>query len=743
MTKTIAAALLLLTVVFIPGIPAAGEGQNEKSPQRDFGFGAMEIFEFSSLTSELRVSDINRDGLDDILFLNNKISRLEILTRKANPTGGAAKGEELPTLDERFTNTGFVLDNWVQDFQAVDMNGDKQPDIVTIDDQRGIQVFFQREKGQFGDPYTLPVKDIAKLKGFEAADLTGDGSIDILAYRQENAEIFSNNGKGEFKLRTTLDFATYGCQGTIISDVNGDKIPDILLYFPKETLPLRVRQGKGNGKFGWEEALDMPNVRDVEEIDLAGSGTPQLAMLLRNGLILRLYRFETREGKPLFAESEVIPLRLPLKGLSSRQPPTWAAADIDGDGYDDFCAAAPQLNQVHLYKGGNSGLSFSPVEIGSLRDIKTLALTGRGDIVVFSEAEKAVAVHDNKNLTAFPTFFKAPGVPVAMATAGESTVFTLFKDKDTLTLNLFDAAAPGSAPFETHKPTIRNVPSAMKVFPLDGTGHWGIIFFMPYDKPVMVRLSGGKITEVTPEHFRAIGSNLKPQDVTVVGTEKGQMLMVAEGNIARLFQWKNDRFVVEEQLNPGVEKARLTAGCRSCAGSKGFLLYDEAGQDIFRFLPGPSQPPAHFHVKGGVDDLTGLASLRLKDSHGILLVGQSEIQWIQEGASSLHLLDLAEYVSGMEKPSLWDLFPVSLGSPGRPMAAMLDANNRSVELVSLKGGKLLEELVFEVFQDPGFNAQMAENVYEPHDLAAGDFNGDNIRDLAVLVHSKLIIYLGE
>jgi hypothetical protein len=38
---------------------------------------------------------------------------------------------------------------------------------------------------------------------------------------------------------------------------------------------------------------------------------------------------------------------------------------------------------------------------------------------------------------------------------------------------------------------------------------------------------------------------------------------------------------------------------------------------------------------------------------------------------------------------------------------------------------------------------MAETIYEPHDLAAGDFNGDKMGDMAVLVHDKLIIYLGE
>jgi hypothetical protein len=144
-----------------------------------------------------------------------------------------------------------------------------------------------------------------------------------------------------------------------------------------------------------------------------------------------------------------------------------------------------------------------------------------------------------------------------------------------------------------------------------------------------------------------------------------------------------------------------------------------------------------------VKALTGLAMLRIKNSSGILMVGESEIQWLQDGAPALGLEMLAEYVSGMEKPSLWNIFPVMLGSPGRHMAALLDANNRTVELVSFKEGKLIEELVFEIFQDPGFNEQAAESIYEPHDLACGDFNGDNIRDLAVLVHDKLIIYLGE
>jgi hypothetical protein len=618
-----------------------------------------------------------------------------------------------------------------------------------MDNQRGIQIHYQQTKGQFREPVSLSIKKAAKLIGFKIVDLNNDSHIDILVFRQENAEIFHNNSVGDFKSQTTLDFSSYGCRDLIVSDINGDNIQDILFYFPKEKLPLRIRTGKGNGQFGWEEALHLPNTRLIDKLDLTGSGNFQLAVILKNRLIFRIYKFESQIRKQLFDEAEKRPWRLPLKGISRNKAPTWVAADIDQDGYSDFCVAAPLLSQIHLYKSSAAGLGFSPITIDSLRDIKTMALTSGGDLVVFSEVEKAIAVHKRKNLNAFPQFLKAPGEPVAMAAASdaESPIFTLFKDKK-ITLNLFNARILGPGPFESHEAGIRNVPLAMKVFPLEGENHWGILLFMPYDKPVMYRLQKGKITTVTLENFRALGSSLQPQSVAAVGSKRRQVLLVTEGNVARLYQWKQNRFVIGGQLNPRIESARLITGCLFSAKEeegKAYLLYDDNGQDLYRFSPGSSQKSARIHIKGGIKDLTGLATLWLNKTPGLLMVGQSEIQWLQEGASSFHLKNLGDYVSGMEKPALWGIFPVSLGSPGRQMAALLDANNRSVELVSFKEGRLVEELVFEVFQDPGFNnrMQMSESIYEPHDLGTGDFNGDNIGDMAVLVHNKLIIYLGE
>lgn len=733
--KKIIIYLLLVPAAFLlPG----RKNQTDKTILRDFGFGGMEIFDFSELTSDLLAKDLNRDGLDDLLFLNNQVSRMEILIRKKSPL----TAEDFPSLDERFLNRGFVLDNWVQYFQVVNVNEDDKPDILTIDEQQGLQVYFQQAEGYFSEAVSLHVKEPAKLRGFESADLNGNKHIDILVYSKQNAEIMWNDGRGNFSTRSTVDFSEYGCGGALPADVNGDNIQDLIFYFPKEKLPLRVRPGTGDGQFGWEEALPLPDSQAVEQVDLTGKGKCQLALILKNGLVLRLYEFDTQRGNALFKENEIVPKRLPLKGISRKAPPTWAAADVDRDGYEDFCAAAPLLSQIFLYKGSAAGLDYSPISIDSLRDIKTLAITGTGDILVFSEAEKAIALHPNKNLTAFPRFLKAPGEPAAVAAGGESTIFALYKDNN-LTLHLFNARKLDAGPFESYKPAIRNTPRALKVFPLAGERHWGVMFFMPYDKPRMFRLSKGIITPVPAERFQALGSTLEPEAVTVVGSKKQQELLITEGNVARLYRWQGDRFVVTDQLNPHVESARFTAGCRLHGEESGFLLYDDNSQDVYRFLLGAARDTGRIHLTDGIDDLSGVTTLRLKKKEGILLVGNSGIQWLQGDSPVLRLKNVGEYVTATEKANLWDVYPVSLGSPGRPMAALLDANNGSVELVGMRDGKLVEELVFNVFQDPGFRNQLSETSYEPHDLTGGDFNGDKIRDLAVLVHNKLIIYLGE
>jgi hypothetical protein len=107
------------------------------------------------------------------------------------------------------------------------------------------------------------------------------------------------------------------------------------------------------------------------------------------------------------------------------------------------------------------------------------------------------------------------------------------------------------------------------------------------------------------------------------------------------------------------------------------------------------------------------------------------------------LKTISGYTSRAEDPKLWNLYPVRLGSPPQPMAAALDAQNASIELLSARTGKLAEEVSFKVFQGPQFNRDEERWYYEPREVASGDLNADGLMDLGILVHDKLVIHLGE
>ncbi|MCP4219437.1 MAG: VCBS repeat-containing protein [bacterium] len=774
--------ILLLIFLLLPYIALCDQPRPSENALRDFGFRAMEIFQFKNNTADLQVHDMNGDGKDDILFINNKISRFEILIRKEKESGE----HQLPAVDERFIDKGFVLDNRVQSYSVADISMDGLPDIVCLDNRRGVRVLIQESGVTFKEPEKLHISDANNLRYLEIADLNGDKAPDILLCRPENASILFNKGKGTFKDETLLEFSTYGGSGATVADVNRDGRLDLLFYFPKEELPLRIRPGYADGRFGWEHCLYFPAIRSVKKADLTPDGGIRLAAILKKGLTIRLYDFENQKQGKLFSQSEVAPRRLALKGIGRKDKPAWVAGDFDGDGYDDLCTAAPRLSQVHLFKGTENGISPIPQTIDSLTGIEEMAITARGELAIFSADEKSVALHKAGGLEEFPVPLKIDGEPLTITSDGISSIFVIAKDGDEKFLLKRFSTKGKDASVEaqsTYKIPIEAAPSGMEAIALNGDNHWVVFCFMEYDVPRAFRLYKGKVSEISQEAFKALNTRLTPAMVSGVrslssnvakgvvnGLEGGEkskdavarvnspLLLVCEGKIARVYKWEKDKFTVLHQLNPRSQSAVLSAGhiyFESPSHEQGaangevprgkkspvFLLYDEANRYLYRFGHNLDKPDRIF-LKSGINELVGMAVVNSPSGKGIVLISPTEVQLIQENSPSIKMKNLCEYTSTADSPSLWTVFPVKLGSPGRKMLGMLDAGNRSVELIGYKDGKFVKELAFEVFRDSGFNYERG-TVYEPHDVGTGDFNNDKIRDMALLVHDKLVIYLGE
>jgi len=705
--------------------------------QRDFGFQPLEIHKFENGTSRLAVTDINGDGLDDILFANNHVSRLEILVRKPD----AGTGTDLPDLDEQFENKGLIVDQSLKALRVADLNGNGRQDIITFGTAIGLQIRYQQDDGSFADPERVFIKDNASVVTIQIGDLNGNGRQDILVCRRNQADLHWNSDPRPFHDKKTLTFSADKSFYGDIADINRDGIVDLAFHFNTTRNPLRIRYGKGGGFFGTEQPIDLPPRQYMDILQPAGAA-PHIGMVLRNRLAYRTYRFVEKEQPPLFDTQEVFPKRIGLEGTSKRAAPAWLVSDFNADGYDDLLVAAPELSRLHLYSGGADGLDPEPRRIDTLSAVTRISRLADGDLLVISKKEKIAALHSAGALEQFPAILKTPGhvlAGCAVAAADESWLVCKNDRKELQLVRMEDDGATVSL----YPLDLQNDPADLLAFQLPD-GKTGLILFMPYDTPKMQIFDGKTLTEITHESFRALTQKLTLSNLRLGAAGNGATLTVSQGAIARLFEWQDDHYEVIRQFNPENPRGELIASCsyELLDGATGHLLYDRDTGDLVRFSE-PSGDWGKIHIPGADQTIFAVAQLKNKDRDTVVLLDRTGLNEILSNGTRLTPVSAAEYVSPSEDPMLAYVKSVMLGSPPRPMMAIIDPANRAIELVSQDGGALKKELIFQVFLTSDFGARSKRRGTEPHDVESGDLNGDNIGDLIVLSQDKLLIYLGE
>lgn len=722
----------LLTGLLLGPAPA-----DEAKTQRDFGFQPLEIFKFDNGTSRLIVEDINGDGLDDILFANNHVSRLEILVRKPD-TGHT---DTLAELDERFDNQGMIVDQALKALRVADLDNDGRLDLITFGTAIGLQLRYQQDDGSFRDPERIFIKDPSSVTTIQVGDLNGDGERDILVCRRDQADLHWNNRTRSFQDKKTLTFsADKSFYGDIV-DINSDGIADLAFHFGSTRNPLKVRYGKGGGLYGTEQPIDLPPRQYMDILQLEGS-EPKIGMVLRNRLAFRTYSFAEKEQPQLLEAQEISPARIGLEGIGKKTEPAWIAADFNNDDYDDLLIAAPELSRLHLYSGGKDGLNPEPRRIDTLSEVTRISRLADGDILVVSQKEKIAALHSAKAIDHFPTILKTPGnvlAGCAIESKNECWLVCKNENKD-LQLARLEQNGGGTSVYPLD---LKNDPSDLLAFqlPEDQTG---LILFMPYDTPKMYLFAGDKMTPLTSESFRALAQPLAFSSIRLHQPGDGSVLTVSQGAIARRFEWMGDQYEATRQYNPENPVGQLIASCKYelLDGSSGTLFYDRNSNDLVCFdSEGTGQ--GKIHIPDADQTIFSLVQLNNGSRDILVLLDRTGLNEIMSNGTRLAPVSEAEYVSPSEDPMLAYAKAVMLGSPPRPMIALVDPANRAIELVSLKDKQLQKELLFEVYLSSDFINRKQKRGTEPHDVESGDLNGDGIGDLVILSQDKLLVYLGE
>jgi FG-GAP-like repeat/FG-GAP repeat len=230
----------------------------------------------------LAVADFNGDGHPDLALANNSYG-----------DQGTTVGVLLGNGDGTFRpEVRYTAGAGVYGITAADLNGDGRVDLAaaraTADDLAyHISLFENTGAGAFtgagevtvpGMPSRVPIQPV-----IAAADFNGDGRVDLAAGAKLDNKIAVLRNQGGFAFARTLHRASFGSTNLLARDLNADGAPDLVQAAAfggtQSTGEIAVLMNDGRGAFDTLTHLNQgAQPTDVDAADFTGDGRLDLAV---------------------------------------------------------------------------------------------------------------------------------------------------------------------------------------------------------------------------------------------------------------------------------------------------------------------------------------------------------------------------------------------------------------------------------------------------------------------------------
>lgn len=777
MFKNCHSTLLKVCGGILTGAALACHAAPEAQPPA-FGFTGPEIFPLDSQVSLLHAADLNGDGLNDLIVVNNARSKIDILynqTGKTNvevDTPGVKKEiNELPP-DARFRIDSISSEKRIFSLVVADLNGDGRPDLAYYGDPKELVVLDNLgSNNAWGTPKRWPIDDgQLTANALASGDLNGDKRPDLVLLGENNLYFLPQMADHSLGEPQKIPFS-----GTVkavqVIDIDGDGRDDLLLVNWDSPNPFRFRLQNSDGELGPEIYFTQPPIRAYMADDLEGDHKTEIVTIAQNSGRAQVSNFVRKPAEPLSGDLKQGQFQVFPLNKTSRTHRGMVWADINGDGLPDLLVAEPDSGQLTVHLQKPDGTLAAAKTFPTLTGVSEIAVSdwkGDGSQKIFllssDEHEIGVTELDKNGRIAFPTILPIDGRPLTMAVGplqpNAKPTLAVIAEQDT-NRNLVTLTADGKSHSQKLSDSFKATPSSMTMHDANQDGLMDLVVLIPYEKIKFLIQKPNHTNFDETDLLPPGGSTEEPwlSSADVDGDGKPELLL-AQKNFVRAVVLKSEpaqttnekpawSFVVKEQINGEDSDSRIVGATALRNGTNAiasiFLLdaekkaltlceRDKAGVwQVVRNVPLP------------MSDFNALRSVALgsHNANCVTLLGANAVGTMAMSGEVWELQELDSYETPIKDGHLSDVVAGDLNNDGRKDLVFLETAKNYLDLVAFETPhKLVPANRWPVFEERTFRSRRNDSL-EPREAVIADVTGDKKNDLIVLVHDRILVYPQE
>lgn len=738
-------------------------------------FSGPEVLKLDWSTRSLNVSDIDNDGLNDMVLINNDTAKIELLYQLAEGSGEIGQKRQLnknrwdPALeDAHFEGESITIGFPLFDLAVGDLDGDGRVDLAYTGRESPLTVRFQDESGNWADVEEFDeFEPLGWTDTLEIVDLNADGEAELVVISANSLQVIAVGDdkrlyqKGDYYITGQNPF------NLKIEDVTGDGRADIVYISSDGKQSLVVREQLKNGRFGPE--LRFPFDRPVRVLHILPRNGEKAATFCsvdsRNGSL----EFFSLQRKQAVKERESLLTKQPKiypifeKG---RLEASYAIGDIDGDGLEDVLVANPDKAEVVLFLK-KPGYFQSPQTFPSFSKISSMAYGHffEGDqknVAITSAGERTMGITrmNSEGRIEFPRqLVIGEGDPLVCQAVnldgdGYDELALVLEKDDTKMLVLAspaDRKNPDSVWIELARAELADVkrkPTTIREVAIFEENRSGLMVFVPREAPLFFSMDEMALSEVARSSNvrESLLKNVQPSQINVIdiNADGENELVVGQAGYARALRLNGEKLEMMDQFNARRSEDKISAIIPFYKEDhlQELIFYiEESGafQQIKRNQDGVFRYDSSVDV--GRIELTDWYQLSNPQTNtAFIFTGVDRFWSLMDGADVWKRVVEKNYETDLEDVYYNFIDSADFDGNGSFELVAVDGQNHVVEILSEQNEGLESTLFWEIFEQNLHYQGRNGSKTEPRQIVIADLNNDGKLDFAFLVHDRILFY---